>query len=173
MTGMGSRAPRRHRRVQTPRPERNPLDLADSESSGEDTPEDDDDPIHQRYPEPPIPTRGRYTPAPTHLGMPSATTGVMAGGSRTPTPSIRLRPGSQQHSSRRSSGLTYITDNPVVPSLPPGFVPYPGQIPPHRQNSFPTPRVPFQQSPFHPAPVPPPPQMQHHSHRVSSDSQSE
>ena len=164
---MGRWTSRRPRRVQTPRPERRPLDLADSESSGEDTTEDDDDDsTHHRYPEPPIPIRGSYTPAPT--------TRTTVGEPLSQTPfNHQVRPGSQQRSSRGSSGLTYITDNPVVASLPPGFVPYPGQIPANRQSSFPTPRVPFQHSPFHLAPVPPPPHIQHHSHRASSDSQSE
>jgi hypothetical protein len=150
----------RPRRAQTPRPERHSLDLTDSESSGED----DVDPTHHRYPEPPIPTRAGYTPAPAHLGMPSITT-------RTPTPSVRLRPESRQQSSQGSSGLTYASDNPVIPPPPPGFIPYPGQDPVHRQNPFPTPRAPFQQSPLHPAPVPPPPQLQHHRNRSSDESQ--
>jgi len=169
---MGRWMSRRPRRVQTPRPERRPLDLVDSESSSEDTTEDDD--VDHRYSEPPVPIRGSYTPAPTHLGMLSLTTRTTAGESRTQTPfNHHVRPGSQQRSSRGSSGLTYITDNPVLPSLPPGFVPYPGQIPANRQSSFPTPRAPFQHSPFHLAPAPPPPHIQHHTHRASSDSQSE
>jgi len=171
-TGMGRRSSRRPRRVQTPRPRHSSPDLTDSASSGEDPLELDVDPDHYRYSEPAVPIRGSYTPAPTHPGIPSVTTRTTLGQTRTPTPFGQLRPRSQQRSSQGSSGLTYATDNPVIPPPPPGFVPYPGQDPAHRQNPFPTPRVPFQQSPLHPVPVPPPPQMQHYRDRASSNGQS-
>ena len=172
-TGMGRRSSRRPRRVQTPRPRRSSPDLTDSASSGEDPLEPEVDPDRYRYSEPAVPIRGSYTPALTHPGIPSVTTRTALGQTRTPTPFGNLRPRSRQRSSQGSSGLTYATDNPVIPSLPPGFVPYPGQDPAaHRQNPFPTPRVPFQQSPLHPAPVPPPPQMHHYRARASSNGQS-
>lgn len=145
----------------------------DSESSSEGPLETDSDPTLYRYSEPSAPIRGRYTPAPTHRGIPSVTTDTATlGSSRTVLPSLNnFRPQSRQQSSQGSSGLTYATDNPVIPPPPPGFVPYPGQDPAHRQNPFPTPRAPFQQSPFHPAPEPPPPQTQHNRNRSSDESQ--
>ena len=174
-TGMGRRSSRRPRRVQTPRPRRSSPDLTDSSgSSDEDSLEPDVDPDRRyRYSEPAVPIRRSYTPAPTHPGIPSVTTRTTLGQTRTPTPFRHLRPGSRQRSSQGSSGLTYVTDNPVIPFLPPGFIPSPGQDPAaHRQNPFPTPRVPFRQSPLHPAPVPPPPQMHHYRDRASSNGQS-
>ena len=164
MTGTGRRP---SRRVQTPRPRRRSPSLDES---------DDDldaqvDANRYRYSAPAVPVRASYTPAPTHPGIPSVTTGSTIGTSRRPTPSDYLPPaGSQQRSSQGSSQLTYISEDPVIPPPPPGFVPYPVQDPLHH---FPTPRVPFQQSPLHPTPAPPPPQMEFHRHRASSDSQSD
>jgi hypothetical protein len=168
---MGRRSSRRPRRVQTPRPRRSSPDLTDSGSSGEDLPGPDVDPNRYRYSQPAVPVRGSYTPAPTHPRIPSVTTDTTVGETRTPTPSAHLRPRSRQRSSRGSSGLTYVTDTPVIPSLPPGFVPYPGQDSAHRQISSPMPPVPFQQSPPHHVPVPPPPWMQHQRDRTPSNSQ--
>ncbi|KAF9651423.1 hypothetical protein BDM02DRAFT_745101 [Thelephora ganbajun] len=156
--GMGRWSSRRPRRVQTPRPRRRSPDLvADSASSEEEPLETDIDPNIYRYSEPAVPIRGSYTPAPTYPRIPSTATGTAVGSSRTLTPSNNIRPESRQQSSQGSSGLTYVSDDPVIPPPPPGFVPYPDQDPMHRQNPLPTPRVPFQQSPLHPAPAPPPP----------------
>lgn len=170
-TRMGRRTTRRPRRAQTPGPMRRSPEPVGSASVGEDPLDADTDPNLYRYSEFTVPVRGSYTPAPTNPGIPSVTTGTTVGTAL--PPSNRLHPASRQRSSQDSSELTYVTDHPVIPSPPPGFVPYPNQDPAHRQNPFPTPRAPFQQSPFHPAPVPPPPQMQHHSDlRASHESQS-
>lgn len=171
-TGMRRRSPRRPRRVQTPRPRRRSPDPVDSVSSGEELHGADIDPNRYRHSAPAVPARGSYPPLPTHPRIPSVTTGTTtAGPFRTPAPSSRLRPESRRRSSQGSSGLTYMTDDPVIHPLPPGFVPYPGQDPVRRQKPFPTPHVPFQQSPLHPAPVPPPPQMQHHRYRAPNNTQ--
>lgn len=174
-TGMGRRPPRRPRRVQTPRPRRRSPDLViDSTTSDEDLLEDEVDPNLYRYSRPAVPIRRSYTPAPTHPRMPSVTTGTTPGGSSRAqlTSSNNAHPESRRQSSRESSGLTYVSDDPVIPPPPPGFVPYPSQEPLYRQRSFPTPHVPFQQSPLHPAPVPPP-QMHHYRDRASNNSQSD
>ena len=167
---MGRRSSRRHRRPQTPRPRRRSPDSVDSATPEDET---DDDPNHYRH-STPVPVLGSYTPAPTHPGIPSVTTRTTIGSRRTRTASNNLRPRSRQESSRESSGLTYTSDDPaVMPPPPPGFVPYPDQDSIHRQMPFPTPRVPFQQSPLHSTPVPPPPQMQLHRDRASNNSQSD
>ena len=170
MTGTGRRPPRRYRRVQTPRPRRRSPSLDESD---DDLLDAELDTNRHRYSASTVPVRRSYTPAPTHPGIPSVTTGSTIGTSRRPTPSDYLRPGSQQQSSQGSSELTYISEDPVIPPPPPGFVPYPVQDPLYYQSNFPTPRVPFQQSPLHPTPVPPPPQMVFHRHRASNDSQSD
>lgn len=153
--------PRRPGRAQTPRPMRRSPDPVHSASVEEDPLEADSDPNFYRSSESTFPVRGRYTPVPTHPVFPGVTTRTNIGTAL--HPSNNLRPVSRQHSSQGSSGLTYVTDGPVIPPPPPGFVPYPNQDPVHSQN----PRAPFQQSPLHFAPVPPPPQMQYQSDRGS------
>lgn len=171
---MGRRTIRRSRRSQTPGPTRRSPLPADSESLSEGSSETEDDPDFYRYSGATAPVRGGYTPAPTHPVIPSVTTGMAVGSPRLVPPSpSNLRSESRQRSSQGSSGLTYVSDGPVIPPLPPGFVPYPDQTPEHRQNPFPTPRAPPQQSPLHPAPVPPPPQMYRHKGRASDESQSD
>jgi len=167
---MGRRPARIHRRVQTPRPRRQSSSLNESD---DDLLDPEVDTNRYRYSAPAVPVRGSYTPAPTHPRIPSVTTGSTIGTSRRPTLPESLRPESQQQSSQESSQLTYISEDPVIPPPPPGFVPYPVQDPLHHQNYFPTPRVPFQQSPLHLTPVPPPPQMEFHRHRASNNSQSD
>lgn len=160
-TRIGRRTPGR---VQTPGPTRRSPDLVDSASVREDPLEADSDPISYRYSESAVPNQASYTPALTYPGISSVTTGI------TIPPSNNLRPESRQRSSQGSSGLTYVTDDPVLPRPPPGFVPYPDQVPVHRQNPSLRSHVSFQQ---HSTPTPPPPQIQYRRDRSSDENQSD